>query len=306
MADEEQDRRFFSHVDKPEWGVGVLVDERDGKRTIDWQHGKRHVIAEPFWSKLVERSPGAADERAIMAANESISRSLEPKKAKKARKGPLPILPTWEGQLKRFRDKWPGGFKDAEYVAAERTAREGAVRLAAELFESGANPEGPRIKELLQSSGLLHPVEIARLAGNVDWIAPMRDLLAGGGDPLAAFDALVAALGAKPTWTMATAIPALRFPDQHVFVKPGLFQTQARVLGRPIENYSPTPAGVVYVQFQDLTRQVAEKLRDSGLPPRDLLDVHVFVWRTLSPVPKTTNGGPTSGAVVAVPVEDED
>jgi hypothetical protein len=306
MADEGQDRRFFSHVDKPEWGVGILVDERDGKRTIDWQHGKRHVIAEPFWSKLVERTPGAADERAIMAANESITRSLEPKKAKKARKGPAPVLPTWEGQLDRFRKKWPGGFQDAAYVAAERTAREGAVRAAAELFSGDATPEGPRIKELLQSSGLLHPVEIARLAGNGEWIAPMRELLAGGGDPLAAFDAVVAALGAKPTWTMATAIPALRFPDQHVFVKPGLFQTQARVLGRPIEGYSPTPAGAVYVQFVDATKQAAEKLRASGLPPRDLLDVHVFVWRTLSPVPKPTNGAGAAAVPAASVIEDDD
>lgn len=287
-------RRFFTHSDKPEWGVGVLVDERDGKRTIDWQHGKRHVIAEAFWGKLVEQTPDERTERATMMANETITRSLEPKKAKKARKGPAPVLPTWEGQLARFRDKWPGGFGDATYLSEERVPREASFALVAALL-GGGDPEPPRIKEALQASQLLHPVEIARLANNPAWVAPMRDFVSGAGDPLAAFDAVITALGPKPTWTMATVLPALRDPRKHVFVKPGLFQTQAKVAGRPIENYAPTPSGSVYVQFQDLSQDIGRRLAAAGLPPRDLLDVHMFIWRTLSPV-KGTNGAPATPA----------
>ncbi len=82
---------------------------------------------------------------------------------------------------------------------------------------------------------------------------------------------------------MATIFAALLRPDEHVFVKPGLFQTQAKILGTPVTGYHTSPTGAVYTQFQTLARVVRDRLAAAGLPPADLMDVYAFIWRTLSP-----------------------
>ncbi len=281
------ERKFFRHLDKPEWGIGVLVDERDGKRTIDFQHGRRHVIAQSFWSKLSEEAPSAGDERAALTANESITKSLEPKKGRRPSRASIAPKVTFDDQLGRLAAGYPGGLAEARPEVGDAGAK-----LVAAL---AAGPDGAlaRIKEALAASGLLHPVELIQVTSAPAesapaYLAALRDLLEGSGDYAARFDAVVAALGvAKPTWTMATVFAALAQPREQVFVKPGLFQTQAKILGVPISGYNTHPSGAVYLQFQALAQAVREKLAGGGRRPRDLMDVYAFIWRTLSPS-KTT------------------
>jgi hypothetical protein len=292
-------RRFFRHLDKPEWGVGVLVDERDGKRTIDFQHGKRHVIAQSFWGQLAEEEPSKGDEVAALTANESITKSLEPKKGRRPSRAAAAPRITFDIQLARLAAGWPGGLADAR-----PTVGDAGKKLAAAV----ASGEGavPRVKEALAAGGLLHPVELIQVTNPAPenaaaYLTALRALLEGSGDYAARFDALVGALGAaKPTWTMATVFASLVSPNEHVFVKPGLFQTQARILGMPITGYNTHPSGAVYAQFQTLAKTVGERLAAAGHRPRDLMDVYAFIWRTLSPAtqprqPETPGTGqPTS------------
>jgi len=277
------ERKFFRHLDKTEWGVGVLVDERDGKRTIDFQHGKRHVIAQSFWGKLSEAAPSAGEQRATLVANESITKSLEPRKGRRPSRAAILPRVTFDDQLARFAASYAGGLAEARPDVGNA-----GTKLAAAI---GSNSDGAiaRVKEALSASGLLHPVELIQVtavsAENAPaYLAALNDLLHGSGDYAERFDAVVAALGvAKPTWTMATVFAALVQPGEQVFVKPGLFQTQAKILGVPISGYNTHPSGAVYVQFQALARAVRDKLAGGGNRPRDLMDVYAFIWRTLSP-----------------------
>ena len=47
--------------------------------------------------------------------------------------------------------------------------------------------------------------------------------------------------------------------------------------------YDSQPNGQTYEQFLRAAKRTMERLTDLGHPPRDLLDVYVFVTKTLSP-----------------------
>ncbi len=78
-----------------------------------------------------------------------------------------------------------------------------------------------------------------------------------------------------------TLLPALYAPSEHAFVKPKLFQEQAKILGVPVD-YVSLPNGAVYEQFRSMMQALAGKLRESGQSPRDLFDVAAFVSTTLA------------------------
>ena len=43
---------IVKHPGCPQWGLGLLIEERDDKRFYDFEDGLSHSIAKAFWSKL--------------------------------------------------------------------------------------------------------------------------------------------------------------------------------------------------------------------------------------------------------------
>ena len=44
--------QVVKHPDRPQWGLGWLIEERDDKRTYEFEDVQSHSIAKAFWPKL--------------------------------------------------------------------------------------------------------------------------------------------------------------------------------------------------------------------------------------------------------------
>ena len=86
---------IVKHSGCPQWGLGMLVEERDDKRIYDFEDGQSHSIAKPFWSKI-ESVELAADEAFALEAKIK-SLKVKPDAAKKPRvRTVAPPSMTWD------------------------------------------------------------------------------------------------------------------------------------------------------------------------------------------------------------------
>src|SRR3990172_2828311 len=110
---------------RPEWGRGLLVEERDGKRYYDFEDGERHVLLEQGWSKLEEVSLAEKERAALERRLKGIAQRKEAvaKKSKK-RGASVKTASSFADQLAAFDARFPGGFLGERYVAQERAPAE--------------------------------------------------------------------------------------------------------------------------------------------------------------------------------------
>ncbi len=297
---------FYRH---PAFGVGILVEENEGKRTIDFQDGVRRIVAVSFGKlELVTPEPDQAQQLETMSKGIQRAADAKPKNKRPDKPPPAPKM-SFDQQVARFETQFQGGFVGEAYQMEERgnpegtgkkAYKDGAIKVAhdeltPERFEQAAASGDfsgilASLKTALTSLNLLHPIELIRLTKMEaehlpSYVGALRELLHGSGDYGPRFDGLVANLHVKdPTWTMATIVSALFRPSEHVFVKPSFFKDEAVILGIPID-YKSMPDANVYEQFRKVALEVERRLREKGHQPRDLMDVYTFIWRTLS-VPK--------------------
>jgi hypothetical protein len=287
---------FVQHPSRPAWGHCIIVAERDGKIHLACEDGEEHAIAISHRAQLVSVTPSPEERDALVAQIQGKRTAAQARAARaaklKAQKPKAPRAPklTFDEQVTRFQQLSPGGF-----VAARDPGMESARALLS--AEALAGPDGfANLTTVVGATTLLHPMEgqiplrAIPEAHRAPIAAALRELLHGAGDYGPRFDAWVAAFNAArpegatkgPSWPLTTLVPALYSPSEHVFVKPKLFQEQAKTLALPLE-YVSLPNGVVYEQFRGVLRAVEGKLREAGLSPRDLMDVAGFVWTTLAP-----------------------
>jgi hypothetical protein len=313
----EPTKQIVKHPGCPQWGLGFLVEERDDKRFYDFEDGQLHSIAKAFWSKLEPVELAAAEAEALEAKIKSLREKAVI--TKKPRGRPQPVVHvTFEEQVARFQEELPGGFTGDAYIAQERgTGEDGASteglkkkqkalkadaiaaadRLLVEaelkaLLDGGKADEFvARIKKLHQAStGLLHPlgdlIPFGKMPAdhNKPFAEACFDLLFGDGEFSSRFDRYVEVLAVDKlnTWPLATILPALRFPREHVFVKPSFYEKQAAVLGFDL-GYERLPVAAVYERMLRLARLLQERLTEGGLVPRDFMDVYTFIARTITP-----------------------
>jgi hypothetical protein len=138
----------------------------------------------------------------------------------------------------------------------------------------------------------------------------LRELLYGKSPYEQRFDRYVATLGAylgeAVRWEIATGLPALIHPSEHVCVHPTAFRLQIKVTGsRSTAAARPTSAG--YTRLLIVTRVVAKKLIENDETARDLLDVHDFIRITLKPPSKARlSSAKAKHSVAPAAVEDSD
>ncbi len=287
---------FVQHPARPTWGHCIIVGEHDGKIHLQCEDGEEHAIAATHRQHLVSVTPPPEQVETLVAqiqGRRSVAAAKAAREAKlRAQKPRAPKAPrlSFDQQLERFAAASPGGFTQP---------RDPAIEQAASLLGKDAltgDAGFANVQALVAATALLHPMEgqiplrAIGEAHRAPIVAALRELLHGAGDYGPRFDAWVAAIAAArtdpaqkgPSWPLTTLLPALFAPGEHVFVKPKLFQEQAKILELPIE-YVSLPNGAVYEQFRALVRAVEGRLRERGIAPRDLMDVASFVWTTLQP-----------------------
>jgi hypothetical protein len=294
---------LFAHSVRKEWGVGVFAGEKDGKRRYLFENGEERTLASGFDQMMQRVENPSADQQFTLARLSGVLAA----RAKSGEDAGKPAGFSIGKQLAKFREAYSAGFADPDWLEDVRGGARGkratAMRDAQERLSSEAfgallgSQQGAGVwreaQAILTASGLVPASQLALKQANGDALRPLgpvlRELLHGTGPYDQRFDrfvtAFTTAFGAAPAWDIATALPALLHPLDHVCVEPLLFKKQVKLCaqGRSI---TPRAASAGYAAFLSVTRLIANKLAEQGEAPRDLMDVRDFIIFTLKPAPK--------------------
>ncbi|MCA9615585.1 MAG: hypothetical protein KC586_22670, partial [Myxococcales bacterium] len=178
--------------------------------------------------------------------------------------------------------------RDALIARARRELSEDALKATR---EKGADAVVDGLAKIAKSTSLVGTKEAGELASidaaHHEAVADALFALLHGKAPLEErFDkwvrALETALGEVPSWQLATLYLGTFDPDRHAVVHPSAFESQARFMS-PGLRCGDRPMGVLYERLRTMAREVFDRLSERSLVPRDLLDVHDFMWATLKP-----------------------
>jgi len=302
--------RLYQHVQRPEWGVAILVHDARDRRGYLFEDGEVRTFVEGFHHLVqpVSLEPAEAARRLAALDRRRSRRERTPKRRRRRGATAEPKV-TFADQVRVLKMSYPDGFHDDLWVKDVRGAgaskrlkrhRDPAVAqarrdLSAERLDAlvGAGRSGEvvsAVRATLRSTDLvtpkmLRPLDGLDAAGAARLAAAVRGALHGEGPFGPRLTALIDALtvgGREPAWQLVTALPALVHPAEHVCVKPSAFRQQAKVLA-PDLRHGRAPGAAAYARYLELARTVEERLLQASLTPRDLLDVHDFMWATLRP-----------------------
>ena len=193
----------------------------------------------------------------------------------------------FDGARARFLRFFPNGFHSKGYTDAERdykiVAKQRLDKTAPLEQAVSGSGLGEAILAVFRATNLLSPFEKVRLQDMLRgptadaFIHAAARFALGEGKP-ALFDmqrALKSHESAK--WTVATYLPFLWRPEEHMFLKPEVTKDfAARVGHRFASDYEPRLDFVVYESLLDLASKTAAALAE--LKPRDRIDVQSFIW----------------------------
>src|SRR5262249_42648533 len=80
-------------------------------------------------------------------------------------------------------------------------------------------------------------------------------------------------------WTTATYFLFVRFPQDHMFMKPEVTQAAARICNFEL-SYKAELNWTTYKKLLDFSRYLFSELAINNLPPIDLIDVQSFIFCT--------------------------
>lgn len=310
---------LFEHSARPAWGLATCVGSSNTHASFQFQDGKLRRIGQAFIHLLKEVDrPIDVSERIQNELAAKAGLTISRQKARAAGD----TLYTVSQQVRLFRADFPEGFADAAYVTKHRGApdkraakrhRDPAIARANALIGRSElltliaagdfDTVVARLADLLGSTSLLNKQQLEPLGAlygeaKGDVAAALCDLLDDEVDFTAAMDVWIAALsrGGKVSWQLATAPLALLLPSEHLCVSPTILAQQARWLAPRLE-VKREPSGQVYKRLLALTRRLTSELEKLELTPRDLLDVHDFMWLTLRPAARKR--------IDAMPVKDD-
>lgn len=300
--------RIFEHTSRKDWGRSVLVSEIPDKRTFLFEDGSERSFRPDYWHKMEIVEVQATEAARI----DRLARRNQAPSASSARKSKLPPKKpeiSFEQQVAYFMRLYPVGFEDEGYIKSERgepggkgaeKLRDAALERAEELLsqrnlqdlvDKGSYDEihGMAYELLTCTKGTTQKAEAVHFknmpeSAREGFARGLLELLYDDRPYAARFDSFVAALDIEggATWPVATLLPALIYPADHVFVKPTFFKKQALILGID-PKYDMAPNAMTYEQLLATARKAMTLLQEAGQRPRDLWDVHNFVCKTLGP-----------------------
>ena len=214
----------------------------------------------------------------------------EPELRTRLKQEALKRHPDWigyDGAMAFFRKHFREGFNDNDYLEKERTYKYEAKRRLDKLIPLDSAPAGDGAPEsalrVFQQTNLLSPFELMRVKDVLD--SDLGDAFVRGvatfasGDIARGLEQMADSL--KPhdaaKWTVATYLPFLWRPDQHIFLKPEKTKLFADRVGHEFALcYRPELNLDTYQSLLDLANSTREAIGD--LQPRDFIDVQSFVW----------------------------
>jgi hypothetical protein len=254
------------HPAFPEWGPGEVVE------IVDDVHGQMaHVFFTAAGARTIERL--------------GLVRVVGPPGREFA--GHTPIGAWVEAWLSRH----PGGFADRGYALGERlqlldAARRASVFLApATLQEALADGRQAAIcsaaGEVARSSGMVPREDAAALTELPDRDArlvarALHDVLHGDGPYPARFDAFASSLDdvGAGSWPLATALPMLASPAEHVVIEPAPLTRLADALAFDLL-WRGEPNWDTYGRALSFAHYLQDVLAPLG--PIDFLDIAAFI-----------------------------
>lgn len=299
---------LYRHSKCDDWGLAILAWERDDRRGYQFEDGKLRVIKQGYYSLLQEvdeQVDGAGELIAQLrrrAGAAAVTRDLAPEST-----APTQV----DEQLVIFRALHIKGFHDEEWLSKVRGRdvsrrlkrhRDAAIQEARALLSKDEldgliaaqrfDEVFERIKKVLNNTDLVSSAQLKHLrvmnAQQYEDVAlALYALLHNEGDDyVQRFDAFVRAMSTvahgKPSWPLATALPALVHPGQHICVRPSSFTAQAQTLA-PALRLGKRPSGHHYAHLLQMAQEVAAFVQRAGLTPDDLMDIYDFMWTTLRP-----------------------
>lgn len=312
------DPSLYRHKKRHKWGLAIIAWEHGDKRGYQFEDGRVRVFKRGFYRMFEEVDP---PEDAAGELVDELKSRLERSKRRAARKAgraqssgsrkSKAVYPFTE-QLRIFTTLYPKRFADPAWLdgmrgidASRRLKRhrqpvaDEARELLAdermrEMMEANRHSEVVReCIELLESTSLvsssqLEPMRRLRPDAQREFTVTLHDLLYGDAILARRFDRFADVLRAvdrSVSWQLATVLPALVRPDEHICVHPSTFRKQAASL-KPELDLPKEVSALAYEGSLQLARATRAALSDKGLEPADLLDVRDFVWQTLRPSAK--------------------
>ena len=190
---------------------------------------------------------------------------------------------------RRFREFYPGGFRDEDYVVMERLYKWEAHQRWVEMEAGRHHIDSMTAISIESRTNLLFSFEKMALRdaardpkGSVTLAEGLSAWLHGTGGERERFERWCDVLHELPrrqtrvaTWPVVTVFGSIARPKVHLFVKPLTIKRAADAYAFDLR-YRPTPGWDTYAGILDLARTVRADLAD--LRPRDQIDIQSFLW----------------------------
>lgn len=301
---EEISDQLYRHTRKPEWGLALLAWERNGRRAYQFEDGKIRKIREGYYDLLKPVDP---QEDSTETVRRSLYAAIKLRRDDSDTKAKAPVC-TFDQQISLFTEIYPEGFQDPKWVEDKRGTKDGralkrhrepALEAAREvldpssasaMIDSGKHAElAESILDVMGGTSLVPVSHVKALRGldekeTAQFAEAAFGLAHGEEDYLDRFrvylKTLARLLGSRPSWRSATALGALLHPQKEIAVRRSAFARQAGSIA-PMGEYTRKPKVAAYRSYRRVAFGVRKRLQSKGHEPRDLLDVHDFVWTTL-------------------------
>lgn len=298
---EDSPQVLYRHVKRPRWGLAMLAwDDNHDKRGYQFEDGKLRIFKRGFYRLLEEVDPPADRAQRVL---ERLGRATERLEAVKNSKSNV-LIPIAE-QIAYFKEQYPDGFAGDSWTAkmrgrgakkALKRHRDPVVKRARKLLAQKRLErliEARQYDEVIEAlvdvlgrtslvtAGKLEPLRRAFGRQREAIAVALQRLLHGDGPLDSRFDDFVRSTG-EPSWELATAPMALVHPEEHVCVKPSVFNQQALWMAPRLER-TPHPTAQAYHRYRRMALAVSDLLVAAGVEPLDLLDLHDFIYVTLRP-----------------------
>jgi len=201
----------------------------------------------------------------------------------------------------RFKEFYPGGFHDEDYVVMERTYKWdahqrwkrslGRARLSALLEAGDFEDIATRAVGIESRTNLLFSFEkmavrdaVKSVSGAEMFANGLFDWLYGRGTEKAKFERWCRVVDDLPrrqtrvaTWPVLTVFGFIARPDKHVFLKPNVTRAAAARYGFDLP-YRSRPGSDTYRALLEFAKTIQADL--ASWRPRDMIDIQSFIWVT--------------------------
>jgi hypothetical protein len=200
---------------------------------------------------------------------------------------------------RRFREFYPGGFQDVDYVVMERLYKWDAHRswvrslgpdTLSSMVRSGQEADAATTAIRIESrTNLLFSFEkmavrdaVSLPEGAKSLATGLHDWLHGRGSEKARFERWCRTVAELPrrqtrvaTWPVVTVFGFVARPRTHIFLKPTVTRVAAERYGFEFD-YQSRPNWDTYSSLTDFAKAIRTDLADWH--PRDMIDIQSFIW----------------------------